>query len=358
MAFHRLEDHLRASDVEEQKRNRLRDAEADAGLDPRGISDPYGPYSVHDEISPPIGTVGYNDPFAHSNQALPLVAHASPFQRADLYGDDFVEGRSVRSDDFDGKSRFTNQRDESVSNFGTESYAPSRNMFQNADKGVLGKEILPGEILEGETTEVIKESSARRRWMLLVWMLTFWCPNFALKWLGRMKRLDVRQAWREKLAINMIIWFICGCAAFVIAVLGNLICPTQHVFNTSELQSHSATNNPNNIYTAIRGEVFDLTSVIALHERVVSVVPAKSIQMYGGLDATDIFPVQVRYILTIFSMKVVDLVYRLALFATELLAASIPMLFLIPKTLQMLMLSIMISELPQLISDLIGILKR
>ena len=36
-----LENLLRAQDLEEQKRNRLRDAEAEAGLDPRGIGDLY-----------------------------------------------------------------------------------------------------------------------------------------------------------------------------------------------------------------------------------------------------------------------------------------------------------------------------
>ena len=45
----------------------------------------------------------------------------------------------------------------------------------------------------------------------------------------------MRQAWHEKLALNIIIWFICACAVFVITVLGLVICPTQHVFNTSEL---------------------------------------------------------------------------------------------------------------------------
>lgn len=207
--------------------------------------------------------------------------------------DDFDEGKSFRSDDMDGKSRLTSHRDDSVSNF-TESYAPSRNMFQNADKGLLGKEALPGEVLEGETTEDIKETSTRRRWVAFVWILTWWVPNPFLRWFGRMKRLDVRQAWREKLAINIIIWFICLCAAFIIAVLGNLICPTEHVFNISELNSHSFANNPNNVYTAIRGEVFDLTNLVAYHQRVVGVVPAKSILQYGGTRADVIFPVQVR----------------------------------------------------------------
>lgn len=296
-AFHKLEDRLRGEDVEEQKRNRLRDAEAEAGLDIRGGSDPYGPYAsagAQDSRanSPTMGA--YGDPFGQSSQQLPLVANASPFMRADLYNDEYDDRKSFRSDDIDGKSRLTSNRDDSMSNFGSESYAPSRNMFGNTDtKNLLGKEALPGEVLEGETTEDIKESSARRRWVAFVWLLTWWCPNIFLIWCGRMKRLDVRQAWREKLALNMIIWFLCLCTAFVIAVLGVLICPTEHVFSKNELSSHSSKNSPNNVYTSVRGEVFDLTNLVPFHERVVGVVPEKSILTYGGTSADSIFPVQV-----------------------------------------------------------------
>src|SRR5882724_3621939 len=74
-AFHKLEDYLRTSDVEEMKRNRIRDAEAEAGLDPRGTSDPYAPYATpgsegHGPSSP---GEAYGDPFNQSSQALPLV---------------------------------------------------------------------------------------------------------------------------------------------------------------------------------------------------------------------------------------------------------------------------------------------
>ncbi|KIJ64935.1 glycosyltransferase family 2 protein [Hydnomerulius pinastri MD-312] len=296
-AFHALEDRIRALDVEEQKRNRLRDAEAEAGLDVRSIGDPYAPYS-----SP--GLAGEDSPFSNSyadpfNQAtsqahMPLVNNASPFQRGDHYDDEYDERKSFRSDDFDNRSRLTSNRDDSNSNYGTESYAPSRNMFQNADKeGLMAKEALAGEIMENETTEVVKETSARRRWVTLCWILTWWVPSIFLKWFGRMKREDIRQAWREKLALNFIIWFFCACAVFVIAILGLVICPTQHVFSTSELASHSYTSSPNNVYTSIRGEVFDLSQIASTHQRVVSVVPTKSILQYGGEAADAIFPVQV-----------------------------------------------------------------
>ena len=42
----------------------------------------------------------------------------------------------------------------------------------------MEKEALAGEIQEGETTEVLKETSARRRWVALRWILgTWWVPR-------------------------------------------------------------------------------------------------------------------------------------------------------------------------------------
>ena len=130
-------------------------------------------------------------------------------------------------------------------------------MFQNANsKGLLHKEALVGEISGGETSEVVKEGSACCRWVTLCWILTFWVPNPLFAYLGRMKQLDVQQAWQEKLALNIPIWFVCCCTIFTIAVLGNIICPTEHVFSISELQSHSTTSSPDNVYTSICGDVF------------------------------------------------------------------------------------------------------
>lgn len=87
------------------------------------------------------------------------------------------------------------------------------------------------------------------------------------------------------------IWFICGVAIFIIAVMGNLICPREYVYSDAELNSHSYTSDADNMLVAIRGEVFDLTSFAPLHYP--NVVPTKSVQKYGGTDATALFPVQV-----------------------------------------------------------------
>jgi chitin synthase len=318
VAFHKLEDYLRGSDVEEQKRNRLRDAEASAGLDPREINDPYAPYASPSarQFDEPLFDGGYAEN-AQSSQALPLVANASPFQRADLYDDEFDDHKSFKSDDYDGRSRYTSHHDDSVSNYGTESYAPSRNMFHNADKkGLLDKEALAGEIQEGESAELIKETSSRRKWVALCWMLTFYIPGPLLTYLGRMKRPDVRQAWREKFALNLIIWLTLASAVFVIAILGLVICPTQHVYSVSDLSTHSYTNNPNSVLTSIRGEVFDLNQIAATHNRIITVVPEKAILKYGGVSSDNIFPVQVSSLLVDIKLCPDEFLSRSVLFAT------------------------------------------
>ncbi|EEP81670.1 chitin synthase 6 [Uncinocarpus reesii 1704] len=133
-------------------------------------------------------------------------------------------------------------------------------------------------------------SGSRKRWLALVYLLTFYVPDFMIRLVGRMKRKDVRIAWREKFAINLLIWLSCGFVVFVIVLFPRLICPTQHVYSAAELSSHDGKDN-HAAYTAIRGEVFDLGSFIPAHYP--GIVPEQSLLKYAGIDATHLFPVQV-----------------------------------------------------------------
>ncbi|PLW11168.1 hypothetical protein PCASD_00894 [Puccinia coronata f. sp. avenae] len=56
----------------------------------------------------------------------------------------------------------------------------------------------------------IKRSKNRMWWVVIVWALTFYIPNFFLSSMGRMKRPDVQMAWREKVALCLIIFLMCG----------------------------------------------------------------------------------------------------------------------------------------------------
>ncbi|KAI9789398.1 MAG: hypothetical protein M1816_006058 [Peltula sp. TS41687] len=141
-----------------------------------------------------------------------------------------------------------------------------------------------------EEVDDLPVSGSRKRWMFLVWMLTFYIPDFLIRWLGRMKRKDVRTAWREKLAINLLIWLSCLFVCFFIVVLPMLICPTQHVYSAEELASKDGKKG-HDMYVAIRGQVFDLGAYLPNHYP--PIIPQQDLKKYAGMDATTLFPIQV-----------------------------------------------------------------
>ncbi|KAJ9113179.1 hypothetical protein QFC22_006018 [Naganishia vaughanmartiniae] len=280
-AFHSLEDRLR---IYEGSTQAGKESGRLGGEDTK--EDPFSPYRQSALIMNYQGPFGDNG--SHAN--LPMVSQAREYEELPKEADDgFADNRTLDYDE-----RYTSRYGDTMSYAGTEAYAPSRNMFDNVDTKALINEKDPDkEPLDGEIAEEYRISASRKRWVILVAMLTFFLPHRLLKRIPKFRRDDIRQAWKEKLAINMIIWFICGCAVFVIAILGNLICPTEHVYSTGELAAHNYDDDPNNAYVSIRGEVFDLTTFASTHLSVVPVVPTKSIMKYSGIDATSLFPVQV-----------------------------------------------------------------
>ncbi|OCK84288.1 glycosyltransferase family 2 protein [Lepidopterella palustris CBS 459.81] len=164
----------------------------------------------------------------------------------------------------------------------------SGDMFHDLEtRKALGEKVQEKQLEEVDTVET---SGSRKRWLFIVWMLTFWIPDFMIRFLGKMKRKDVRTAWREKLAINMLIWLSCAFVIFLMIGFPELICPTQHVYSTAELSAFDGKGGHGS-YIAIRGIVYDLGSFMPHHYP--SIIPQSSLKKYAGLDATNLFPVQV-----------------------------------------------------------------
>ncbi|KAK3944856.1 chitin synthase-like protein [Diplogelasinospora grovesii] len=217
-----------------------------------------------DGIAPP------QDPFGASKERLLQSAsntpHAYSDKKAGYFGSNDVDARSEAG----------------VSAFG------GGDMFKNLDT----REQMAERGNEKNMVEVeeYKDSPTRKRWIFFVYMLTFFVPDFAIRILGRMPRKDVRMAWREKLAINIIIWFSCLVAAFFIVVFPMLICPKQYVFSSDELSSYNGKDGAG-AYAAIRGQVFDIGAFSFRHYP--PYLPTKQLTQYGGLDITALFPIQV-----------------------------------------------------------------
>ncbi|PYI08434.1 hypothetical protein BO78DRAFT_71829 [Aspergillus sclerotiicarbonarius CBS 121057] len=192
-----------------------------------------------------------------------------------IYGEEGKQGYSS-SREFDGRS----EAGASAFNSG--------DMFRNLDtrEQMLEK----GNEKKMEEVDEAPVSGSRKRWMAIVYLLTFFIPDFLIKSCGRMPRKDVRIAWREKLAINLIIWFSCGFAIFFIVAFPGLICPTQHVYSSGELSSHNGKDGHSS-FVAIRGIVFNLGKFMPSHYP--DIVPESALKKYAGTDATGLFPVQV-----------------------------------------------------------------
>ncbi|KAF1850435.1 glycosyltransferase family 2 protein [Cucurbitaria berberidis CBS 394.84] len=108
---------------------------------------------------------------------------------------------------------------------------------------------------------VITESPltfTRRLWIGFVWAVTFWLPSPLLKTVGRMKRPDVRMAWREKFVLFLLIILLNATIVFYIVAFGRLLCPEKlKVWDRREVATHQGTND---YYVSHHGVVYDLSS--------------------------------------------------------------------------------------------------
>ncbi|KAK4506133.1 hypothetical protein PRZ48_004098 [Zasmidium cellare] len=159
-----------------------------------------------------------------------------------------------------------------------------RNLETRSQMAEKGNEVKATEIEERPT------SSSRMRWLVMVYFFTWWVPDFAIRVIGRMPRKDVRMAWREKLAINIIIWLSCAFVIFFMMGFPRIICPTQHVYSLEELTSYNGKDGAKS-YVSIRGVVFNLDAFMPAHYP--NIVPESALKKYAGTDATALFPIQV-----------------------------------------------------------------
>lgn len=85
-------------------------------------------------------------------------------------------------------------------------------------------------------------------------------PDFLLKMVGRMKRPDIRLAWREKLTIFWLIFLFNGIVIFYIVIFGRLLCPNyDKAWLTNEVAQHQGEND---WWASVQGKVYDLTDFV------------------------------------------------------------------------------------------------
>ncbi|OMJ16664.1 Chitin synthase 8 [Smittium culicis] len=134
-----------------------------------------------------------------------------------------------------------------------------------------------------------KKSGMRKIWLFIVYSLTFYIPIFLVSIFTGIKDKQRLMAWREKVALCIIILLSCVFVIFWIGILGLLICPKQNIYSLPELFGH---NTEGDALIAIRGEVFNVNKY--QHNG----VTFKQLldNNYLGRDLSNTFPLQLSYV--------------------------------------------------------------
>jgi len=189
---------------------------------------------------------------------------------------------------------------------GTRSVAPSRNisagdyglgfkgddpkgqLYYNDEMGEYVHRHMDPEMADPKTITMEKTSTSRRIWVVIVWMLTFWIPSFVLRYVGRMKRPDVRMAWREKLVLVFIIFLINATIIFWIIEFGRLLCPnSDKAWNQRQVDTHQGDND---FWVSIHGRVYDISKFWKLQHSDMEIKTTNdAMQPFAGLNLDDYF---------------------------------------------------------------------
>ena len=151
-----------------------------------------------------------------------------------------------------------------------------------------------GMIVKGapNTVEEVPTSRSRRIWLFVVMTCTFWIPSFCLRKVGRMKRPDIRLAWREKFTIFWLIFLLNAVIIFYIAFFGRLLCPNyDKAWTLQQVGTHTGVTDR---YVAIQGRVYDVTNYINGDHSDISGQPSNgqtTLDVLPGQDLTNYFPV-------------------------------------------------------------------
>lgn len=131
--------------------------------------------------------------------------------------------------------------------------------------------------------------TSRRLWIVFVWALTFWMPSFMLRYIGCMKRPDIRFAWREKVVLFLLIFLLNAVVIFWIAEFGQLLCPNMNkAWNQKEVGYHTGDND---FWVSIHGKVYDISKFWKLpHADTLPQTTQATMQPFGGMNLDDYFP--------------------------------------------------------------------
>lgn len=217
----------------------------------------------------------FRDPAMASRSGTPQYAPQTQKSAPQQYGEQYVNSNSKENNGLisDQKGSDTDSEDEDYD---------GRQFYEDDFKEDIEKEA------GGRPIEVVPMTSERRAWVFFVWMMTFWIPSPLLRYLGGMKRPDIRMAWREKFVIFFFIFLLNAFIIFYMLFLSKIICPNfNKVWNINEVSEH---NTDKDYYVAVRGGVYDLTKFHKIQHSDTTTQTTSTVMLeFAGMDLTDYF---------------------------------------------------------------------
>ncbi|KAH6635590.1 glycosyltransferase family 2 protein [Chaetomium sp. MPI-SDFR-AT-0129] len=158
-------------------------------------------------------------------------------------------------------------------------------VYYNEDGQFVG---LESDLAAGKKLEEQPISPGRRAWVIIVWILTFWIPSPLLRYVGRMKRPDVRMAWREKVVLCFFIVILNGIIVFWIIFFGKLLCPNyDKAWLRNEVKNHQGADD---FWVSVHGKVYDISKFWKLdHGTDAYPTTREYMEPLGGLDMDNYF---------------------------------------------------------------------
>lgn len=146
---------------------------------------------------------------------------------------------------------------DTVSHYGSEFEAPQiihgLSTYENRTKGLTKNKAAPIQEQKRPPT------SLRKNWLAFVWTVTFCFFPFCLR-ICRMKDRERQIAWREKVALCLIIFLMNASLLFLIIGTGWLICPATPQLSPGQISSY--TNYDNTALVYMYGSYYSIFEII------------------------------------------------------------------------------------------------
>ena len=148
-----------------------------------------------------------------------------------------------------------------------------------------------GKVEKKGSPSLVKNSPSRRLWVVFSRICTIFMPNIIISYLLMMKKDEYSmksssqriQAWREKVALCIIILLLSLVLWFSLWFFGIFLCPNCKVMSFSEFQKLNVDTEP---CVLIYGRIFDLKKLFSLS---ISKKGSNLLSFYVGKDASELF---------------------------------------------------------------------